>query len=293
MKWFKHMSNTLDNPKIQDLLDKWGAKGYLWYFGTLEFLAKEDALHSPVEVSIKFLARKFRTQPIPLLKFYASLNPVKNDKSLEIYEKFPRNFQEISALLINSVDLKTGIITIFCPKLQQIKDNYRTDLEVSTKTLGTNYTIEKEKEKEKDIYVNRVDLTDFDGYAKEWNNSGYPRVTLPLSDPRKEKLKARLKDPLYIFKDIIAQARNSNDFIQKYITFDWITKNDTNWRKIMEGNYAKQSGRVTIDKKEGIFDTDYKKIYGISYSAQDFSVLYSIYKKEGEEKLKEALEKIK
>lgn len=132
MKWFKHMSDTIDNPKIQELLDRWGAKGYFWYFGTIEFLAREDALDSPAETTIAYLSRKFRTKPEQLLGFYRAE----------------------TALLSHSFEKESGRIKLFCDKMAEIKDNYTKDkkkvLQESCKKLSLEVEVEAEKEEDKE-----------------------------------------------------------------------------------------------------------------------------------------------
>lgn len=41
MKWYKHISDSLDDPFIFDLMTKFGAEGYLLFFGILEIYARE------------------------------------------------------------------------------------------------------------------------------------------------------------------------------------------------------------------------------------------------------------
>ena len=41
MKWFKHISDSLDDPFIFELLDLFGADGYLVFFGVLEIYSRE------------------------------------------------------------------------------------------------------------------------------------------------------------------------------------------------------------------------------------------------------------
>ena len=36
MKWFKHVSDSLDDPLIYDLMTEFGSDGYLVFFGVLE-----------------------------------------------------------------------------------------------------------------------------------------------------------------------------------------------------------------------------------------------------------------
>lgn len=62
MKWFKHISDSLDDPFIQDLMDEFGSDGYLVFFGTLEMLSREFDIDNPgiVTVSHKYFRRKLR-----------------------------------------------------------------------------------------------------------------------------------------------------------------------------------------------------------------------------------------
>lgn len=62
MKWFKHISDSLDDPFIQDLMDEFGSDGYLVFFGTLEILSREFSTENPgkVTVSHRYFRRKLR-----------------------------------------------------------------------------------------------------------------------------------------------------------------------------------------------------------------------------------------
>lgn len=78
---------------------------------------------------------------------------------------------------------------------------------------------------------------DYNIYISIWEKYGYKPKKLTLNSDRKKHLQARLQNKDFDFEKILDTAKKSNDFIQKYITFDWLTKNDTNWRKVIEGNY--------------------------------------------------------
>jgi hypothetical protein len=41
MKWYKHISDSLDDPFIFDLMSKYGSDGYVVFFGTLEIYSRE------------------------------------------------------------------------------------------------------------------------------------------------------------------------------------------------------------------------------------------------------------
>ena len=60
MKWFKHISDSLDDPFIFDLMERFGSDGYLVFFGTLEVYAREfkAAQRWKLNVSADYLRRK-------------------------------------------------------------------------------------------------------------------------------------------------------------------------------------------------------------------------------------------
>ena len=61
MKWYKHISDSLDDPFIFDLMTKHGADGYMIFFGILEVYAREfqpkDSWN--LSVSLSYLKQKF------------------------------------------------------------------------------------------------------------------------------------------------------------------------------------------------------------------------------------------
>lgn len=62
MRWFKHFSDSLDDPFVQSLLDKFGPSGYLAWFGLIEIIAKENKkqLTGRLEIDPSYLRRKLR-----------------------------------------------------------------------------------------------------------------------------------------------------------------------------------------------------------------------------------------
>jgi hypothetical protein len=70
MKWFKHISDSLDDPFIFDLMENFGHSGYVVFFGTLEIYARE---FEPVEdwflsISLKLLRNKLQFAQATRLK---------------------------------------------------------------------------------------------------------------------------------------------------------------------------------------------------------------------------------
>lgn len=62
MKWFKHISDSLDDPDIFQVMEKFGPAGYLVFFGVLEILSREFDENSPgfCRISVKFLSKKLQ-----------------------------------------------------------------------------------------------------------------------------------------------------------------------------------------------------------------------------------------
>jgi hypothetical protein len=66
MKWFKHISDSLDDPFIFDLMDRFGDFGYLGFFGILEIYAREFKAVDGwlLDVSLKFVAEKLHKKTV-------------------------------------------------------------------------------------------------------------------------------------------------------------------------------------------------------------------------------------
>jgi hypothetical protein len=62
MKWFKHFSDSLDDPFIQELMDRFGHQGYVAYFGLIEIISKENGyeLTGKLNIHPTYLKRKLR-----------------------------------------------------------------------------------------------------------------------------------------------------------------------------------------------------------------------------------------
>lgn len=59
-----------------------------------------------------------------------------------------------------------------------------------------------------------------------------------LTDARRQHIRARLREKLFDFIEILARASKSNFILQStFFTFDWITDSKNNYVKVLEGNY--------------------------------------------------------
>ena len=143
MKWFKHLSDAVDDPFIQELLDNFGHSGYSSWFILLEIIAKENGskLTGKLKIKPKYLKRKMRVSIRKLeeiFEFCASFIEEKSEKS----ERKPK-------LLFKKTKEK-WILEV--PKMLELKDNYTKDLQGTSKKVSIHKEEEVEEDKEKDKY---------------------------------------------------------------------------------------------------------------------------------------------
>ena len=138
IKWFKHISDSLDDPFIQDLIDEFGSDGYLVFFGTLEIISREFNIKSPgiVEVSRRYFTRKVR---LSWHKCSTILKFCENEERFFVKENGRR-------------------IEINCPKLKDLCDNWTSRLLQSDSVAATEELpnqAEAEAEAEADLALKR------------------------------------------------------------------------------------------------------------------------------------------
>ena len=76
MKWFKHISDSLDDPFINELLDDFGSDAYIVFFGIIEVYSREFSpqLSWKLDVKVKHLCRKTRTSVAKLKKILSKIH---------------------------------------------------------------------------------------------------------------------------------------------------------------------------------------------------------------------------
>lgn len=75
MKWFKHLSGSLNNSDIFEAIERFGSDGYLVFFGTLELMADEFDPNNPgiYRISTKKLTKNLqlsRQKTVKILKYF-------------------------------------------------------------------------------------------------------------------------------------------------------------------------------------------------------------------------------
>lgn len=143
MKYFKHISDSLDDPFIFSLLEKFGGNGYLIFFGIIEIYAREFKTYSgwKLDVTLSYLCRKFvLTRKNTVLRV---LSYIRDSTKWQI---------EISNNLIsiNIPKFKELLDEYTLKKLSQYEKNVGTASGQHRDSIGTvSVTIDKDKDKDK------------------------------------------------------------------------------------------------------------------------------------------------
>jgi hypothetical protein len=101
-----------------------------------------------------------------------------------------------------------------------------------------------------------------------WNSfSQLPKVKA-LTDSRKKKLKSRLSEPAFDYQKAIPMILESDFLLGRTgnwkASFDWFIENETNYLKVLEGNYSKKSGQSKPTQGQNAFDVAKAQIDAIN-----------------------------
>jgi hypothetical protein len=130
MKWFKHYTDSLDDPFVQELIINFKGNGYMVYFGIIEMVCAQGKKEMTGKATFhqQQLANKFslRWTTVQLI-----LNSCATQGKLNL-----------------SIENKK--VTIEVPKILEIKDNYTKDLQATSKKLSNQEDKDKDKDKDKE-----------------------------------------------------------------------------------------------------------------------------------------------
>lgn len=143
MKWFKHISDSLDDPFIYDLISEHDAEGYLVFFGILEIYAREyhPEPEWKLDISWDYLRGKLhRTRNKQIRNILGSLQVsgkweiVLDDKRVSIHiPKFKELLDDWTIRKVNKLDRNSVVTTKKLRKqtdTDKDKDNTLTLFEV-------------------------------------------------------------------------------------------------------------------------------------------------------------------
>ena len=132
MKWFKHLSGSLDDPDIEEAIELFGGDGYLVFFGTLEIMADEFDVNDPQKVTIP-------------LKHLTKRLQLSTGKALKILKYYGQKTRKKARILFT---LEGKYITLSCPRFKDLCDEW------TSKQLRSPIIEEEEKKKSNNIYYN-------------------------------------------------------------------------------------------------------------------------------------------
>lgn len=243
MKWYKHISDSLDDPDISDAMELFGAEAYLVFFGTLEVMSREFDEENPgiSTVSLPFLRKKLslsRQKVVRILSFFSQ-------KSRIFYEIFDENGLEM--------------IRLNCPKLKKLADNW-TEQKLRSKNEAEKKELSLEEEGEEEVDKEKEKKKKDRGFAPKSLFDSFLEINKELPTPeiytkeRQGKCSVRIRvDGFYDrFCKAVALAQESpflrgdNDRGWK-ADFDWFIANETNVAKVLEGKYESRKSNEWID----------------------------------------------
>lgn len=207
---------------------KFGSDGYVVYSESLRMLADGNHFYRPLTGTPDFFAHEF-----------VSVTP---EKVLEIFRWLAtQKGAEGDPKFILTEKPGSDDVSILIPNLEKLNYEYarkNTDKIMRQKEAFAETAPENDKEQP------AADWTP-EGDKELWNNSAWRTKIRDLSDTRRDKLRCRHKDQKFKMTELMVEADKGGDFLKKnkWFSFDWLIKNDTNWRKLLDGNYA--------DKKQG------------------------------------------
>ena len=128
MKWYKHFTDSLSDPFIEELMDNFSHAGYVAWFGLIEIICKENGnkLTGKLEISPTYLKRKLRISSAKLKQIF--------------------NFCSTEGKLL--FDFSKEKWSFDFPKVAEIKDNYTKVLQVTSKKLSNHKEVEVEAKEE-------------------------------------------------------------------------------------------------------------------------------------------------
>lgn len=141
-------------------------------------------------------------------------------------------------------------------KRNEVETNIDTKVSMSTIVDESTSNSYKSVEKTKSgiwEYL-KTEPKEIEPYVDFWNlfaaEKGVPKVR-DITKKRRQKLKVRLSEKSFNFCNILRMAGNSEFLLSNsWFAFDWIIENDSNYLKILEGNY--QSKPTTNPKDDEI-----------------------------------------
>ena len=145
MKWFKHISDSLDDPFISDLIDRFEEFGYLAFFGIIEIYGREFKIAEDwkLNVSLHFIRDKIKQRNTMKLKRFLNDELMNKKWIITIYKRLEQERVEIYIpKFLELIDDTTK------KKIKEYEAKFQKD---SGMNLPKEEEEEEEEEEERDI----------------------------------------------------------------------------------------------------------------------------------------------
>ena len=263
MKWFKHYSNVEFSEALSKVEMTFGFEGLGRYWRLLEFLNRD---FDGINVIFKIERSKIRQ----LLRF----------RSWNDLESFANHLTIVSqsfadhSPIISGMELKRSgnVYEINAPILLELMGrDFKKTRQDRAETAPKNKIENKNKKEIKNNPLNpppqKNDDPDFETIVSLWNEVcvSLPKIRLPLTKSRKEKLKSRLlQNPdTRLWREVLEKLEASDFCTGRNsdwkASFDWLIKNENNFNKTLEGNYDNKTRDDEISRNTHLWKDGVKK----------------------------------
>lgn len=257
MKYYLHSTSYIEDEKVAELFINHGYEGVGLFYVLREKLAKHE---KPIKTNVLKHQLKVGKKLEKIWKFLEEIELISSNNGETFCEESLNNIE-----MFKEKNEKTKIRVAKFRENQRLKNNVtRNDTECNAynltklnltkpnKDIINNISAEQssaykylEKSKESIFEFIKTEKPQFiEPYADYWNlfadKYGLAKVT-KITDSRKKKFKTRLAEEKFNFLKITKKLTEASDFVltQKWMTFDWVIFSESNYVKILEGNYDK------------------------------------------------------
>lgn len=116
MKWFKHLSGSLNNSIISEAIERFGGDGYMVFFGILEMVSDEFDIYNPGRLTLRMKKitknlQLSRQKTVKILRFFDEKAKTNTSKDVSFLASIDKNH-----------------VTINCKRLANLCDNHTQKL---------------------------------------------------------------------------------------------------------------------------------------------------------------------
>lgn len=196
MKWFKHISDSLDDPFIFDLMTEFKSDGYVVFFGIIEIYSREFLKENDwkLVISLSFLHQKLRISPSKIKNILLKIDKWK-------------------------VSFEGSQVSIFIPKFTELMDEW-TMRKIGSKSGVTPKILSHEVDKEEDIRIKNKN--------KDTDRHRSPEIGADVLSGDKSPSSCPHKEIIELYHEILpelSQVKEWTEERQKFLRTRWKEKN--------------------------------------------------------------------